>query len=277
MADNHDKTLRSAADFALSVRGVAKTFRSQSGAEVTALAGLDMTARRGEFLVLIGPTGCGKTTLLNILAGLEKADDGEIHFAARLNCRDRVGYVFQHYTLLPWRTLLANVAFGLEMQGVTRSERNETARGLLAQVGLSDSENAFPHEASGGMRQRAALAQALAVSPDILLMDEPFGALDDATRKELQELLVALCQASGTTVLFVTHNIDEAVVMADRILVFSPRPGRIVREFPVSLARPRDTMSSRFTELFVQVRRILQLSEPDANSKTPNGTTSTIQ
>jgi NitT/TauT family transport system ATP-binding protein len=256
MAGSHNDPSRSE-DVALIARGVTKTFRSQSGADVPALTGLDLTVRRGELVVLIGPTGCGKTTLLNVLGGLERPDDGEIRFAAESRPQRGVAYVFQHYTLFPWRTLLRNVTFGLQMRGMRRRERRETARKRLAQVGLSDFENAFPHETSGGMRQRAAIAQALAVSPEILLMDEPFGALDDATRRDLQQLLVTLWQASGTTVLFVTHNVDEAVIMANRILVFSQRPARIIQEIPVDLPRPRDTLSERFTELFVRVRQAI--------------------
>ncbi|NQU24402.1 MAG: ABC transporter ATP-binding protein [Candidatus Nealsonbacteria bacterium] len=246
---------RLAEDFAIAVRGVSKSFRSQSGSGVYALDRLDLTVRKGEFVVLIGSTGCGKTTLLNILGGLEGQDRGDVRFAAGLNREDSVAYVFQHYTLFPWRTLLRNVTFGLEMRGVGRLQRNHKAKKLLRDVGLSDFENAYPHELSGGMRQRAAIAQALAREPKILLMDEPFGALDDATRKDLQQLLVGLWQDSGTTVLFVTHSIDEAVIMADRILVFSERPGRVIKDVTVDLPRPRDSLSSAFTDTFVEVRQ----------------------
>ena len=214
------------------------------------------------------PRICGKTTLLNLLGGLERPDDGEIRFGTGLRPQSGVAYVFQHYTLFPWRTLLGNVAFGLQMTGVRRRERRATARQLLAQVGLSDFENAFPYETSGGMRQCAAIAQALAIRPELMLMDEPFGASDDATRKDLQQLLVRLWQASRTSVLFVTHNIDEAVIMADRILVFSERPGQIIQEIPVQLPRPRDTLSSRFTELFVRVRQAVHTGSRESRTKT---------
>jgi NitT/TauT family transport system ATP-binding protein len=222
---------------------------------VCALDGLDLTVREGELVVLIGPTGCGKTTLLNIIGGLDGQDRGQVRFKAGLSRKSSVSYVFQHYTLFPWRTLLRNVTFGLEMRRVGHSRRNDKARKLLSDVGLSDFESAYPHELSGGMRQRAAIAQALAIEPTILLMDEPFGALDDATRKDLQQLLVALWQDSGTTVLFVTHNIDEALIMAGRILVFSDRPGRIVGDIAVDLPRPRDGLSNDFTDKLVEVRQ----------------------
>jgi len=266
MSNGRKKTTASSREIALTVRGVSKTFCSQSGEKVSALEGLDLTVRRGEFVVLIGPTGCGKSTLLNMLAGLAKPDRGEINFNTTPSSDDNIAYVFQHYTLFPWRTLLNNVSFGLQMRGVARRERKERARAILDQVGLSDFENAFPHETSGGMRQRAAIAQALAFNPEFLLMDEPFGALDDATRTELQRLLVRLCQASGAAVLFVTHNIDEAVMTADRILVFSERPGRIIEEVSVPLPRPRNPLDPRFMELFVRIRNAVHAG---SNAPTP--------
>jgi len=245
-------------EVALRVRGIKKAFRSQAGAETLALDGVDLSVDRGEFVVLIGPTGCGKSTLLNILGGVERPNEGEIVFETQQGQPGRVGYVFQHYTMFPWRTLIDNVAFSMQMQGVPRRQRLETARDLLDQVGLSGFASAYPHETSGGMRQRAAIAQALAVRPEILLMDEPFGALDDGTRTELQHLLVRLYQESEATVLFVTHNIDEAVALADRIVVCSSRPGRIVQEISVPLSRPRRTLDPEFTEVFVQVRKAVQ-------------------
>jgi NitT/TauT family transport system ATP-binding protein len=255
MTTNRTDPVQASRQPVLTVQGLSKVFRSQSGSEVCALSGLDLTVERGEFVVLVGPTGCGKTTLLNIVGGLERQDRGEVRFAAGPGRENRVSYVFQHYTLFPWRTLLRNVTFGLQMRGVGRAERNDAARELLSNVGLSDFQNAYPHELSGGMRQRAAIAQALVTKPDILLMDEPFGALDDATRKDLQQLLVTLWQDRGATVLFVTHNIDEAVIMGGRILVFSGRPGKIVKDIAVDLPHPRDGMSSGFTEKYVEVRQ----------------------
>ena len=257
MTASKETASRGERDFALAMRQVSKTFRSESGGEVHALDEVDLTVQKGDFVVLIGPTGCGKTTLLNILGGLDRQDGGEVRLGADVNQDSPVSYVFQHYTLFPWRTLIRNVTFGLEMRAVRHTTRVASARRLLAAVGLSHFENAYPHELSGGMRQRAAIAQALAVQPKILLMDEPFGALDDATRKDLQQLLVDLWQNSGTTLLFVTHNIDEAVLMASKIVIFSKRPGRIVSEIPVDLPRPRDTLSDQFTRKFVEVRQTL--------------------
>jgi NitT/TauT family transport system ATP-binding protein len=211
---------------------------------VRALDGVDLTVRRGEFIVLIGPTGCGKTTLLDIIAGLRGPDRGHVRFGDGIDRHSGLAYVFQHYTLFPWRRLLRNVEFGLEMRGMDRHQRRSLARKLLADMGLDAFENAFPHELSGGMRQRAAIAQALAIEPCILLLDEPFGALDDATRHDLQRRIIDLWQTSQRTVLFVTHNIDEAVAMGTRIVVFSGSPGNVVREIPVDLPRPRDRLST---------------------------------
>jgi sulfonate transport system ATP-binding protein len=247
---------------ALELRGISKVFPSESGGMVPALEGLNLAAREGEFLALIGPTGCGKTTALNIAAGLETPDAGEVRLAAGLIPGRNIPVVFQHYTLFPWRKLLANVAFGLQMQGVARSQRLAAARELLSRVGLAGFEAAYPHELSGGMRQRAAIAQALAVKPQLLLMDEPFGALDDATRRELQTVLLDICIASRKTVLFVTHNIDEAVTMADRVLVLRERPGRVVQEFAIDLPRPRNRLSREFTELHIAIRQTLA-ARPD--------------
>ncbi len=257
MSASEESTSPVERDLALTVRRVSKTYRSESGDEVHALDKVDLAVREGDLVVLIGPTGCGKTTLLNIVGGLDRQDSGDVQLNAGVSQDLPVSYVFQHYTLFPWRTLIRNVTFGLEMRALRRRARVARARELLAAVGLSQFENAYPHELSGGMRQRAAIAQALAIQPRILLMDEPFGALDDVTRKDLQQLVVDLWQDSGTTLLFVTHNIDEAVVMASRIVIFSNRPGRIVGEIPVDIPRPRDRLSSQFTRKFVEVRQAL--------------------
>ena len=245
---------------AVELCGVRKTFLTESGEAVVALDGIDLKVQEGEFLSIIGPTGCGKTTLLNILAGLDSPDSGTVRYADGLRPGDNVPCVFQHYTLLPWRTILRNVTFGLEMRHAPRRERANTARALLAKVGLEGFERAYPHELSGGMRQRAAIAQALAIQPGLLLMDEPFGALDDATRGELQQTLTSLWQDSPITIIFVTHNIDEAILMADRVVVFSERPAKVRAEFKVELPRPRDQQSEAFTSLFIQVRGALPLS-----------------
>jgi NitT/TauT family transport system ATP-binding protein len=239
---------------ALELCKVGKVFRSDTGASVKALENVNLLVRQGEFVTLVGATGCGKTTLLNLIAGLDTPDEGSLQLGRDLRFGDNIAHVFQHYTLFPWLTVVSNVSFGLQMRGIERAERLNRAVVLLAKVGLKGFENAYPHELSGGMRQRAAIAQALAIEPKLLLMDEPFGAVDDSTRSELQQMLTGLWQENQTTVIFVTHNIDEAIVLGDRVLVFSERPGRIACEFMIGLPRPRDRMNSEFTKLFIQIR-----------------------
>jgi NitT/TauT family transport system ATP-binding protein len=241
----------------IQLKNIAKTYPSEANSTIKALYNLDITVHEGEFISIIGPTGCGKTTLLNIIAGLDVPDDGEIRLSDDLKQKEHIPLVFQHYTLFPWRKLLRNITFGLEMNKTPRKERLRIAADVLNKVGLSGFEHAYPHELSGGMRQRAAIAQTLAVQPRLMLMDEPFGALDDSSRTELQNMITRLWKEANLTVLFVTHNIDEAIAIADRIIVLSDRPGRIIKEYTVKLPRPRDRISKAFTDLFVEVRQSL--------------------
>jgi NitT/TauT family transport system ATP-binding protein len=238
------------------VEDVTKSFDGVSG-PVVALEGASLTCAPGEFVALLGPSGCGKTTLLNLVAGLDTPDSGRIEVRGSEAAAGTVPCVFQHYTLFPWRSISGNVVFGLEMRGTSRRERTAAAGRLLAQVGLAGFEHSFPHELSGGMRQRAAMAQALILDPALLLMDEPFGALDDAARREMGDLLTRIWSERRMTVLFVTHNIDEALALGDRVVVFKERPGKPVAEFRVDLPRPRDRLGSEFTALYVEIRRLL--------------------
>jgi NitT/TauT family transport system ATP-binding protein len=242
---------------ALELRKVGKVFRSDTGASVTALEDVNLIVHEGEFVTLVGATGCGKTTLLNLIAGLDTADEGYLRLGQDLHFGDNIAHVFQHYTLFPWRTTVSNVSFGLQMRGIPRVERQNRAAALLTKVGLKGFENAYPHELSGGMRQRAAIAQALAIEPKLLLMDEPFGAVDDSTRTELQQMLTNLWRENQITVIFVTHNIDEAIVLGSRVLVFSERPGKIACEFEIDLPRPRERIAEEFTKFFIQIRTAL--------------------
>lgn len=241
----------------LELREVGKIFQSDTGAKVKALEDVNLRVHQEEFVTLVGATGCGKTTLLNLIAGLDTADEGSLRLGQGLRFGDNIAHVFQHYTLFPWRTTVSNISFGLQMRGVPRTERHNRAAVLLAKVGLKGFENAYPHELSGGMRQRAAIAQALAIEPKLLLMDEPFGAVDDSTRTELQQMLTDIWQENQITILFVTHNIDEAIILGSRVLVFSERPGKIAYEFKINLPRPRDGMTDEFTKLFIQIRTAL--------------------
>lgn len=242
---------------ALELNNISKTFRTDKGTDIKALEDINLCVYPGQFVTLLGATGCGKSTLLNLIAGLSIPDNGNLRYGDDLLYGKNFAYVFQQYTLFPWRTALGNVSFGLQMRGLPSKERKKKSQELLIKVGLEGFEKAYPHELSGGMRQRAAIAQALAIEPKLLLMDEPFGALDDSTRTELQQMLIELWQEKQPTIVFVTHNIDEALMLGDRVLVFRQRPGTIMREYKIDLPRPRDRMAKKFTELFIQIRTAL--------------------
>ena len=220
-----------------------------------ALTEVNLSIRANEFLSIIGPSGCGKTTLLKMIDGLIPYDSGKISIAGKPVTApgpDRA-VVFQTFALLPWRTVLANVEFSLELRQIGAQERTEIARACLQRVGLVDFENHYPHELSGGMQQRAGLARALAVNPSILLMDEPFGAVDAQTRQLLQEELLELWQRERKTVIFITHSMDEAVYLSDRVVVMTPRPGRVAEILDVPLARPRNAEAVRREPKFVEL------------------------
>ncbi|QGV77131.1 ABC transporter ATP-binding protein [Streptomyces ficellus] len=223
---------------------------------VTALDGIDLTVGAGEFLVVVGPSGCGKSTLLDLLGGLTRPTSGSILLDGSPVAGpglDR-GIVFQQYALLPWRTAQGNVEFGLEAVGVPRRERADRAREHLALVGLSGFEGRHPHELSGGMRQRVAIARSLAYDPDVLLMDEPFAALDAQTRESLQDELLRIWQRTGKTIVFITHGIDEAVHLGQRVAVMTSRPGRIKEVVPVDLPVLPDGGDPRSSPEFARYR-----------------------
>jgi NitT/TauT family transport system ATP-binding protein len=223
--------------------GVSKTYSGQR--EVRALEHVSLSVDEGEFVALLGPSGCGKSTLLNLLAGFEKISDGKLLFDGAAVTRpgpDR-GVVFQEAALFPWLTVWQNVVFGPEVQDMARADYEPRARKLLELVGLSSFADALPVQLSGGMRQRVGIARVLVMNPRALLMDEPFGALDAQTRLSMQQLLLDVWQQLGTTVLFVTHDIDEAILLSDRICIMSARPGRIIKTIPIELARPRSIAS----------------------------------
>jgi ABC-type nitrate/sulfonate/bicarbonate transport system ATPase subunit len=237
----------------LRIEQLYKSFATSSG---MVLEAFDLEAREGEFVTLIGPSGCGKTTALRIVAGLLDASGGQVYVDGRPSegpSRDKA-IVFQHFNLLPWRTALSNVAYGLEIQGVRRDERLRAAREYLALVGLADHADHYPAQLSGGQRQRVGIARALAIHPKLLLMDEPFGALDALTREHLQGQLQRIVQEHDLTVLFVTHSIDEAIYLSDRIVVMGVRPGRVIAEFPVALRKPRADYDFRAEPEYARVR-----------------------
>jgi len=234
--------------------------------EFVALDGLDLTIRAGELFVLVGPSGCGKSTVLDLISGLNQPAGGSITVGGQEVTSpglDR-GFVFQQYTLLPWRTAQGNIEFALEAAGVRRAERRERARSYLDLVGLSDFADRYPHELSGGMKQRVAIARSLSYEPEVLLMDEPYGALDAQTRERLQSELLSIWRRTGTTVVFITHDIDEAVFLGQRVGVMSSRPGRLKAVVDVALDHDGPERDVRSTDEFARHRhRIWSLLRSD--------------
>ena len=225
----------------VSIQAVSRTFEGRQGQRTHALLPVDFEVRDNDFVTILGPSGCGKSTLLRIVAGLDHATSGRVlldGMPVEGPGADR-GMVFQSYTLFPWLTIEQNIRFGLRERGMPEAQQKERAAYFIAKVGLRGFEQHFPKQLSGGMQQRTAIARALANDPKILLMDEPFGALDNQTRVLMQELLLGIWEAERKTVLFVTHDIDEAIFMANRVAVFSARPGRIKTELAVDLPHPR--------------------------------------
>ncbi len=246
---------------------ISRRFTRDDGVEVLALDRVSLSIADDEFISFVGPSGCGKTTLLRIIAGLDHADSGSVLVDGNpiLGPGPKVGMVFQEYSLFPWRSVLNNVAFGLQMKGISKAERHQIARKYISLVGLDQFEKSYPFELSGGMRQRVAIARALANDPDLLLMDEPFGALDAQTRNKMQAELLVIWDRSKKTILFVTHSVDEAVFLSDRIVVMSPRPGRIRAVVPVQIPRPRDRTAPEFASLRRDVLSLIEEESKQAN------------
>jgi ABC-type nitrate/sulfonate/bicarbonate transport system ATPase subunit len=243
------------------VRGLRKLFVDIARQEeIVALDGIDLEIGDDEFLTVLGPSGCGKTTLLNIVASFESATSGEVRLdgeAVRKPGPDR-GVVFQEYALFPWLTVAQNIEFGLRERGMPKSERRERVRRQIASVGLSGFEQRYPQELSGGMRQRVAFARVLVNDPKILLMDEPFAALDAQTRTMMQRELLSMWSAERRTAIFITHNIEEAILLGDRVVVMTARPGRIKEIVTIDLARPRDVTSAEFNNIRRRVTALLE-------------------
>jgi NitT/TauT family transport system ATP-binding protein len=221
----------------IDIRGVTK--RYHAGKTIDALSHVDLKIKAGEFVTLLGPSGCGKSTILRMLAQLHRPSEGTITVKSSGKRRAATAMVFQDYAVFPWKTVHDNVRFGLEMARVPMAEADAQTKRWLHKMGLQDFGQAYPHSLSGGMRQRVSIARALAVEPEVLLMDEPFAALDAQHRRIMQEELLQLWQEDRRTVVFVTHSIDEAILLSDRIVLMSARPGRIIREFDVPFPRPR--------------------------------------
>ncbi len=237
-----------------------KTFPGRGlGEDVHVLDRIRYRIENGQFVSIIGPSGCGKTTLLRIIAGLEEPSAGRVLLDGRelTQWSEEIGLVFQEYALFPWRTTLQNIEMGLEIKGVDKEKRRSTGMEYVKTFDLSGFEHRYPRELSGGMRQRVAIARTLIMNPRVVLMDEPFGSLDSQTRTGLQEFLLGIWGKRGDTILFVTHNVDEAVFLSDQIVVLSKRPARIVETFEVNLQRPRDRTGQESNEIRREVLKVL--------------------
>ena len=233
----------------LELKNLCKTYADGvEGETVEALKDINLAVKSGEFLSVIGPSGCGKTTMLRVISGLEEPSSGDVLINGERLIEPwlQVGFVFQEYALFPWRTVSENIEFGLELKDIPRKERRERALSYIYKFGMKGFEDKYPKELSGGMKQRVAIARTLINDPAIILMDEPFGSLDSQTRNVLQEFLFDVWQSSQKTVIFVTHNIDEAVFLSQRIVGFSKRPGSIKSSIEIDIPKPRDRTSPEF-------------------------------
>lgn len=253
------RLVRTMTDARIQVDHVTKRFPAGESGEVLALSDVTLSVADNEFVCAVGRSGCGKTTLLNMIAGLLKPSEGAIFTNGRpvLGPGPDRGMVFQNSALFPWLTTTGNIEFGPLNQGMGKEERRELAQNLIELVHLQGFEDKFPRELSGGMQQRVAIARALASDPEILLMDEPFGALDELTRSEMQKELLRIWEARTKTVVFVTHSISEALYLSDRVLVFSPHPGRLRQEFTIDLPRPRTRTMPGFSEFYEEIHRAI--------------------
>jgi NitT/TauT family transport system ATP-binding protein len=250
------------------IRNLTKTY---SGGTVVALQDINLEVDSNESLCVLGPSGCGKTTLLRLVDCLIARDRGEVLIDGQLVTEPRpdIAVVFQHFGLFPWKRLIENIAYGLELRKKSRQEISATVDRYVTLIGLKGFENSYPYQLSGGMQQRAGLARAMAINPSVLLMDEPFGALDAQTREMMQEELLRILETENKTMLFVTHSIDEAIVLGDRIVVMSRRPGRIQQILPVDIPRPRKILSVRAHPRYIELRNsIWEMLRDDLNQET---------
>lgn len=252
----------------LRIENIAKTYITEKRQVINALHNINLTVNHNDFVCILGPSGCGKSTLLRMIAGLESITGGEIIYRGRKirKTNKNIGMVFQEYSLFPWRTVIENVTVGLEFAGMKRNERYEIGEKYLELVGLKDYSNNYPYELSGGMQQRVAIARSLANDPDLLLMDEPFGALDAHTRILLQKELLNIWEKNKKTIIFVTHSVDEAVYLADKIVVMSHGPGTIKDIIKVDMPRPRSRANPRYGQLTAELLDMLDYK----NDSTPN-------
>lgn len=242
---SHSSSEKEATTKRISVKNLSKVYNKGTEQAITAIEDVNFSVDGGEFFTVVGPSGCGKTTLIKIIAGLVSQTEGSVEFGGKpiREPQPEIGLVFQESSLYPWRTVIRNIEFGLELRGVEESERRARAKEMIDLVGLSGFKNAYPDELSGGMQQRVALARTLVADPDVLLMDEPFGALDEQTRFVMGEELLRIWSTTDKTVIFITHSLQEAVLLSDRVGVMTNRPGHIDHIIDIDLERPRSTDS----------------------------------
>ena len=244
---------------AIELRGVTKRFLTPSGGVYTALRDLNLSVQPGEFCAVVGPTGCGKSTTLALISGLEPPSEGDVQVFGRAvqGITDGIGYVFQSDAVFPWKTVLENVAAGPRYRGASNSDARTRARDWISRVGLTGFEDRYPYQLSGGMRKRVALAQSLINGPRILLMDEPFSALDVQTRSLMEDELLGLWSASSASVVFVTHDLEEAISLSDRVFVITAGPGTVKSTYKVDLPRPRNVAEIRFQPRFAEIYEVI--------------------
>lgn len=245
----------------IEIKNLSKTFKTNNNLEVNALKNITLEIKENDFICIVGPSGCGKSTMLRIIASLENASEGIITYKGTeiTAPTSDIGMVFQNYSLLQWRTVLDNIALGLEFKGLSKNERRDIARKYLNMISMDKFEKAYPYELSGGMQQRVAIARALANNPDVLLMDEPFGALDAYTRILLQKELLNIWEKNKKTILFVTHSVDEAVYLADRIIVMGKNPGTIREIIDIKMDRPRDRGNLEYAQITSKILNMLEV------------------
>lgn len=246
----------------LSLANVSKTFRQKGKEDFPTLADVSFDVYDGEFLVILGPGLCGKTVLLNIIAGLEEASTGQVFLDGKAiaGTQPTIGMVFQKKAIFPWKTVMQNVEFGPKMRGVPKGERRRIAQKFIDLVGLQGFEKSFPHELSGGMKQRVGIARAYANDPQVLILDEPFGALDAQTRYAMQDEIVRIWKSEKKTILFVTNNIEEALYLGDRIVLLSKRPAEVKEIYTIDLPRPRDVLSPEFLAMRAQISENMDIA-----------------
>lgn len=243
----------------LSVRGISHVYASPSGAATVSLQSVDLNIRDQEFVAIVGPSGCGKSTLLNIMSGLIRPSAGDVFLdGCRLSgVTQRIGYMSQADTLMPWRNTLENVELSLEIRGMPKAERRERARQLIHKAGLSGFEKSYPHELSGGMKKRVVIIRILAADSEVLFMDEPFGALDVFTKEMLQDEILKVWQETKKTIVFVTHDLAEAITLSDRVVLLTARPSTVKNEYDIPIPRPRSALETRFQPEFVALQRLI--------------------